>query len=219
MRLLIVEDDAMIGESLQRGLKADGHAADWVQRGEDALAAVLSRDYDMVLLDLGLPDKPGLEVLSDLRAAGNETPVVILTAKDAVGDRVGGLDAGADDYIVKPFSFEELEARMRAVQRRRQGRSDKLSTSGVVTLNSLTKELSYQGQTGVLSQREFAIMEALLARPGLVLSRAQLEERLYGWNEEVGSNAVEVHIHQLRKKFGKDIIRNMRGLGYMVAKS
>ena len=219
MRLLIVEDDPMIGESLQRGLKADGHAVDWVQRGDDAAAAAAGRGYDMVLLDLGLPGKTGLEVLAEMRGAGDETPVVILTAKDAVGDRVSGLDTGADDYLVKPFSFEELEARMRAVQRRRQGRSDALAVSGAVSLNSLTKELTYAGQTAVLSQREYAIMEALLGRPGLILSRAQLEERLYGWNEEVGSNAVEVHIHQLRKKFGKDVIRNMRGLGYMAAKS
>ena len=219
MRLLIVEDDLMIGESLQKGLKSDGYAADWVQRGDEALQALGNDVYDMVLLDLGLPGLSGLEVLAALRRNGNAVPVLILTARDAVGDRVAGLDAGADDYLMKPFSLEELEARIRAIQRRKSGRAESISTVGGLSLNALTKELSYNGETQVLSQREFAIMTALLGHPGVILSRAQLEERLYGWNEEVGSNAVEVHIHQLRKKFGKDVIRNVRGLGYTVGRA
>ena len=219
MRLLLVEDDQMIGESLQQALKADGYAVDWTQRGDEALQAVETKLYDIVLLDLGLPGVPGLEVLKKLRQGRDAVPVVIMTAKDTINDRVTGLDAGADDYLVKPFRLEELEARMRAVLRRRAGRSDPVMAFGQVSLNTQTKELSAGGKTELLSLREYAIMHALLERPGVVLSRSQLEERLYGWNEEVGSNAVEVHIHQLRKKFGHDIIRNIRGMGYTVQKS
>lgn len=219
MRLLLVEDDRMIGESLQQALKADGYAVDWTQRGDEALQAIETKLYDIVLLDLGLPGVPGLEVLKKIRQGRDAVPVVIMTAKDTVNDRVTGLDAGADDYLVKPFRLEELEARMRAVLRRRAGRSDPLMSFGQVSLNTQTKELSAGGKTDILSLREYAIMHALLERPGVVLSRSQLEERLYGWNEEVGSNAVEVHIHQLRKKFGHDIIRNIRGMGYTVQKS
>ncbi len=219
MRLLLVEDDQMIGESLQQALKADGYAVDWAQRGDDALQALETKVYDIVLLDLGVPGVPGLDVLRRLRQEKDAVPVLIMTAKDAVGDRVTGLDAGADDYLVKPFRLEELEARMRAILRRHAGRSDPLMVYGDVSLNPLTKELSCDGKTDVLSLREYAIMHALLERPGVLLSRSQLEERLYGWNEEVGSNAVEVHIHQLRKKFGRDLIRNIRGMGYTVQKS
>ncbi len=219
MRLLLVEDDQMIGESLQQALKADGYAVDWTQRGDEALQALETKVYDIVLLDLGIPGVPGLDVLKKVRQGKDQVPVLIMTAKDAVGDRVAGLDAGADDYLVKPFRLEELEARMRAILRRHAGRSDPLMVFGDVSLNPLTKELSCEGKADVLSLREYAIMHALLERPGVVLSRSQLEERLYGWNEEVGSNAVEVHIHQLRKKFGRELIRNIRGMGYTVQKS
>lgn len=217
MRLLVIEDDLMIGESLHRALRADGYAVDWLRDGNDALAALKDTTYDFVLLDLGLPGISGIEVLKSLRRAHNDVPVMILTARDDVDDRVQGLDNGADDYLVKPFSLQELEARMRAVMRRKTGRSEPAIQCGALQLNPVTKELSYGDVTAQLSAREYAIMHALMERPGSVLSRAQLEERLYGWNEEVGSNAVEVHIHQIRKRYGKDVIRNIRGMGYMAA--
>lgn len=218
MRLLVIEDDLMIGESLHRALRADGYAVDWLRDGNDAMAALKDNTpYDFVLLDLGLPGMSGIDVLKSLRRAHNDVPVMILTARDDIDDRVQGLDNGADDYLVKPFSLQELEARMRAVMRRKTGRSEPGIQCGALLLNPITKELSYGDITSQLSAREYAIMHALMERPGSVLSRAQLEERLYGWNEEVGSNAVEVHIHQIRKKYGKDVIRNIRGMGYMAA--
>jgi len=219
MRLLVVEDDIMIGESLQQALRADGYAVDWTQNGDEAKQALRDSIYDLVLLDIGLPGATGIEILQSLRRMKNDVSVLIITARDSIGDRVTGLDAGADDYLVKPFSLEELEARIRAITRRKAGRSDPVVNYGPFMLNPVTKEFAYDGRAETLSQREFAIMGALLERPGAVLSRAQLEERLYGWNEEVGSNAVEVHIHQLRKRFGKDVIRNIRGIGYTVQKA
>ncbi len=217
MRLLVVEDDLMIGESLQHALKAGGYAVDWTQNGDEALLALKDSSYDLVLLDLGLPGKSGIDVLHSLREKKNNVPVLILTARDTVSDRVAGLDGGADDYLAKPFSLEELEARIRAILRRKSGGSGPLILCGALELNPVTKELACGKTAAQLSAREYAIMHALMERPGAILSRAQLEERLYGWNEEVGSNAVEVHIHALRKKFGKDIIRNIRGMGYMAA--
>jgi two-component system, OmpR family, response regulator QseB len=218
MRLLLVEDDTMIGDSVRQGLRQDGFAVDWVQDGEAAELALRTTEYALILLDLGLPQKSGLEVLSTLRRTGNPIPVLILTARDAVADRVRGLDDGADDYLVKPFALDELAARIRALLRRHSGRADPLVTYGDLILNPATHQVTWRGQEVALSGREFAVLQALLERPGAVLSRVQLEERLYGWEEEVASNAVEVHIHHLRHKLDPALIRTIRGVGYMVPK-
>jgi two-component system, OmpR family, response regulator QseB len=217
MRLLLVEDDTMIGESVRKGLRQDGFAVDWVQDGRTAEVAAGDAVYDLILLDLGLPKKSGLEVLKAMRRAGNRTPVLILTARDAVADRVAGLDAGADDYLIKPFDLEELGARIRALLRRNSGRIAPVIEVGALTLDPASHDVRLHGQPVSLSAREFALLLAFLDRPGAVLSRAQLEEKLYGWNEEIESNAVEVYIHALRKKLGPDLIKNVRGVGYMVA--
>ena len=219
MRLLLVEDDRMIGESVQKGLRQDGFSVDWVQDGRSAELALETEPYDCMLLDLGLPKKDGLELLAGLRARHNAVPVVIITARDAVPERIKGLDSGADDYLVKPFDLDELAARVRAVVRRREGRAEPVIEHLGVTLRPSTHEASFEGRPLVLSQREFAVLEALLTRPGAILSRAQLEERIYGWGEEVESNAVEVFVHGLRRKLGADFIRTVRGAGYMVPKS
>jgi two-component system response regulator QseB len=216
MRLLLVEDDAMIGEAVRTGLRKQGLAVDWVQDGAAAKTALSTETFDLVLLDLGLPRMDGLQVLKWLRGTGSTVPVLIITARDSVNDRIKGLDAGADDYIVKPFDFDELAARVRAVLRRRSGRADNVVEHLGVTLDPASHEVRREGEPINLSHREFALLEALLERPGQVLSRAQLEERLYGWGEEVESNAVEVHIHNLRKKLGADYIQNVRGVGYKV---
>jgi two-component system, OmpR family, response regulator QseB len=218
MRLLLVEDDSMIGESVRKALRQDGFTVDWVLDGQAAEIAVGSEAYDLLLLDLGLPKKSGLDVLKSLRQSGNRIPILILTARDAVADRVKGLDAGADDYLVKPFDFEELEARIRALCRRQSGRVDSIIKVGDVTLNSASHEVHLKGEPVILSGREFALLAAFLDRPGAVLSLTQLEEKIYGWGDEVGSNAVEVYIHALRKKLGADFIKNVRGVGYMVPK-
>lgn len=218
MRLLLVEDDTMIGDSVRQGLRQDGFAVDWVQDGETAELALRTTEYALILLDLGLPKKSGLEVLRTLRRTGNPIPVLILTARDAVADRVRGLDDGADDYLVKPFALDELAARIRALLRRHSGRADPLITYGDLILNPATHQVTWRGQDVALSGREFAVLQALLERPGAVLSRVQLEERLYGWEEEVASNAVEVHIHHLRHKLDPALIRTIRGVGYMVPK-
>jgi two-component system, OmpR family, response regulator QseB len=224
MRVLLVEDDAMIGASVRAGLKQDGFAIDWVTDGraaENALALDrVQRVYDLVLLDLGLPEKGGLEVLRGLRAHGQDVPVLIMTARDAVADRVAGLDAGADDYLVKPFDLDELAARIRALHRRRSGRADALVRhrhgEHEITLDPARREVRRDEEPVTLSAREFAVLEALLERPGAVLSRAQLGEKLYGWDEEPGSNTIEVYVHGLRKKLGADFIRNVRGVGYAI---
>jgi two-component system response regulator QseB len=216
MRLLLVEDDPMIGESVRQGLRQDGFAVDWTRDGRDAELALGTEPYALLLLDLGLPGKSGLDLLAGLRRRGNGIPVLVLTARDTVTDRVRGLDAGADDYLVKPFDLKELSARIRALLRRRAGRSRPQTVFGALTLDPVTHEVTYRGKPVVLSAREFALLQALLEKPGSVLSRAQLEERLYGWEEEVESNAVEVHIHNLRKKLDPEILRNVRGVGYMV---
>jgi two-component system response regulator QseB len=216
VRVLLVEDDPMIGESIRAGLRHDGYVVDWVQDGRAAELALEGEPYALVLLDLGLPRKDGLSVLAGLRNRKERVPVLILTARDAVAERVRGLDAGADDYLVKPFDLDELAARMRAVLRRNAGRAEPLVTHGALTLNPLTHEVAHRGRAVPVSAREFALLEALLQRPGATLSRAQLEERLYGWGEEVASNAVEVHIHNLRKKLGEDLIRTVRGIGYAI---
>jgi two-component system response regulator QseB len=218
MRLLLAEDDRMIGESVQRGLKQDGFAVDWVPDGRAAELALAENVHDLVVLDLGLPRKEGLDVLRSMRRRGDTRPVLIVTARDAVTDRVAGLDAGADDYLVKPFELTELAARIRALLRRSAGRAEPVVAYGDIELFPVTREVRLRAEPVALSPREFAVLEALLARPGAILSRAQLEEKLYGWNEEVESNAVEVHIHALRRKLGADAIRNVRGVGWMIAK-
>ncbi|MGW8182393.1 MAG: response regulator [Burkholderiales bacterium] len=216
MRLLLVEDDPMIGEGVLAGLRQDGFAVDWVRDGQAAELAIENDVYDLVVLDLGLPRKDGLEVLSAMRAKGNTVPVLILTARDAVPDRIRGLDRGADDYVAKPFDLDELAARVRALLRRRAGRAEPVITHGDLVINPSTREASLAGRPLTLSAREFALLEALLDRPGAVLSRAQLEERIYGWGEEVESNTVEVYVHSLRKKLGTGFIRNVRGVGYTI---
>jgi len=218
MRLLLVEDDAMIGESVAAGLRLAGHAVDWVQDGRAAEAALAAPGHDLVLLDLGLPRKAGLDVLKGLRAGGSDLPVLIITARDAVTDRIAGLDAGADDYLVKPFDLDELAARIRAVARRHAGRAAPVIEYGALRFDPATRQASVGGAVVALAARELAVLEALLERPGAVLSRAQLEERLYGWREEIESNTVEVHIHALRRKLGAGLIRTLRGVGYMLVK-
>ena len=216
MRLLLVEDDRMLGASVQRGLGLQGHAVDWVQDGQAAEAALAGEPYDVVLLDLGLPLKGGMEVLRAHRRRGGPTPVLILTAQDAVADRVAGLDAGADDYLTKPFDLDELAARVRALQRRGEGRASPLVEHGALVLDPAAHEVRLEGAPVALSRREFEILHALLEHPGRPVSRARLEERLYGWADQVESNAVEVHVHALRKKLGADLIKTLRGVGYVV---
>lgn len=217
MRLLLVEDDPMIGEGIRDGLGQEGFAVDWVRDGAAAETALGAEPYAAVLLDLGLPRKGGLEVLRAARAQRNDVPILVITARDAVADRIRGLDAGADDYLVKPFDLDELAARVRALVRRAEGRAEPVLRHGAIVLNPATRAVTLDGRPVALSGREFALLHALMARPGMVLSRAQLEERLYGWGEEVGSNAVEVHIHNLRRKLGAGTIRNVRGVGYTIA--
>jgi two-component system OmpR family response regulator/two-component system response regulator QseB len=217
MRLLLVEDDRMIGESLRASLRQEGHAVDWVRDAEAATATLASERFDFVLLDLGLPRGDGLTVLGAVRARGDATPVIVLTARDGPGDRVAGLDAGADDYLVKPFDLDELLARIRAVQRRQSGRAQPRLQHAGVSVDPATRQVTRHGQSVLLSAREYAVLEALMQRPGAVLTRAQIEDRLYGWGEEIESNAVTVYVHQLRKKLGADFIRSMRGVGYFLA--
>ena len=218
MRLLLVEDDSMIGEAARQGLRQEGHTVDWVRDGREADAAVAAAPYDAVLLDLGLPRRDGLSLLKSWRAHNVKVPVLIITARDAVSDRVSGLDAGADDYLVKPFDLDELSARVRAVARRRSGRAESVIRIGELEIESSTKQVRWKGADVTLSPREYALLEALANRPGAYLTRAQLEERLYGWDEEIASNAVEVHIHGLRRKLDPELIRNVRGMGYTLAK-
>jgi two-component system OmpR family response regulator/two-component system response regulator QseB len=227
MRLLLVEDDRMIGDSLRQALKIEGHAVDWVYDLAAARTTLQTERFDAILLDLGLPDAPGapvrptggIELLKQQRARGDATPVIVLTARDALPDRVTGLDAGADDYLVKPFELDELLARLRAVLRRHAGRADSALEHAGVRLDPATREVTKDGAPVLLSAREFAVLEALMQRPGAVLSRAQLEDRLYGWGDAVESNAVSVYVHQLRKKLGAVFIQSMRGVGYFLARS
>jgi len=209
----------MIGESLCKALRQYGYTVDWMQDGQSADNAAQSTQYDLILLDLGLPRKSGLEVLAALRRRKDHTPVLVLTARDAVADRVKGLDAGADDYLIKPFDLDELEARIRALLRRQSGRADLLMRCGDLCLNPVTHEVTLSDVNIALSSREYALLQTLLDRPGVVFSRAQLEEKLYGWSDEIGSNTVEVYIHSLRKKLGADMIKNVRGVGYMLPKA
>jgi DNA-binding response OmpR family regulator len=218
MRILVVEDDALIGRALVRSLKRIGATVDIVRNGVDGLAALQRESYSAALLDLGLPQKSGLQLLKELRASNNATPVLIVTARDDVETRVAGLDLGADDFIVKPFDFEELAARMRAVLRRHAGHISSEIRAADITLNLATREIRYGGTTQVLPAREYALLRALMERPGAILSRTQLEDALYGWGDEVESNAVDVLIYYIRRKFGKGIIKNVRGVGWMVPK-
>jgi DNA-binding response OmpR family regulator len=216
MRLLLVEDDTMIGDAVLDLLRGEHHAVDWTRDAESAEAALRAQAYDLVLLDLGLPRKDGLSLLKDLRARQLRTPVLITTARDAVADRIAGLDAGADDYLLKPYDLDELLARIRALTRRAAGRAEPLYEHGGVRVNLVTREVSVNGAAVQLYAREWAVLEALITRPGVVLSRGQLEDKLYGWKEEISSNAIEVYVHGLRKKLGASLIQNVRGVGYRV---
>jgi two-component system response regulator QseB len=216
VRLLLVEDDPMLGASVRRGLELAGHAVDWVRDGDEAAVAIRGEPYEVVLLDLGLPGRGGLDVLREVRARKNAVPVLVLTARDAVADRVAGLDAGADDYLVKPFDLDELSARVRALARRGRGRAEPVLEHRGLRLDPAAHEVTLDGEPVVLSAREFALLEALLEHPGRPLSRARLEERLYGWSDGVESNAVEVHVHALRRKLGARWIKTLRGVGYVV---
>jgi DNA-binding response OmpR family regulator len=218
MRILLVEDDALIGRSLTRAFQDIGVAIDWARTGTDALVALRAETYTATLLDLGLPGKAGLDILKEMRSARDSTPVLIVTARDDVETRIAGLDLGADDFIVKPFDFDELAARLRAVARRHAGHATSQIHSSEIALNLATYEASYGGISKQLPPREFALLQALMERPGAILSRKQLEDALYGWGSEVESNAVEVLIYYLRRKFDKHIIHNVRGIGWRVAK-
>ncbi|MBZ0225589.1 MAG: response regulator transcription factor [Comamonas sp.] len=217
MRVLLVEDDPMIGDAVHGALKDAACAADWVRDGRVALDTLATQRYDLVLLDLGLPGQDGLEVLARLRARKDAVPLIVITARDGLDVRLRGLDGGADDYVIKPFEMAELLARMRAVLRRKGGHGAPVLGNGIISLDPVTREASVTGAEPVrLSQREFALLQALLLRPGAILSRGELEDRIYGWGEEVESNAVEFLIHALRRKLGGDAIRNVRGVGWMV---
>ena len=218
MRVLLVEDDRMIGEAIESALQDAAYAVDWTHDGLSALVAIENQSYDIMLLDLGLPKKDGLQVLSSLRTKGNLIPVLIISARDAVEDRIKGLDAGADDYVLKPFEMTELLARMRAVLRRKGGVAKPVMSNGLILLDPTTREAVVGGNTVRLSAREFSLLHTLMIRPGAILSRSDLEDRVYGWNEEVESNAIEFLIHALRKKLGNNAIKNVRGVGWMVSK-
>ena len=216
MRILLVEDDALLGDGLAAGLKLAGWSVDWVRDGEAARLALLDQNYDGCVLDLGLPRRDGVSVLKDLRGRGDATPVLILTARDTRDDKVAGLDAGADDYLTKPFDLLELQARLRALTRRAGGQAAPTLTHADVTLDPAARSVTREGQVVTLSAREYALLHDLLAHKGRIRARAELEESLYAWGEEVESNTVEVYIHHLRKKLGSDFIRTVRGLRYVV---
>jgi two-component system OmpR family response regulator len=216
MRVLLIEDDRMVGDAVEQALKDAAYAVDWVIDGETAIQAARSETYELALLDLGLPKADGREVLRRLRSLDRKLPVIIVTARDGVDDRIEGLDLGADDYLIKPFEVRELLARMRAVLRRDGSGSPALLSNGKLALDPATREASFAGEHAQLTAREFALLQALLARPGTILSRSELERQIYGWNEEVESNAIEFLIHTIRRKLGAAVIRNVRGVGWMV---
>ena len=218
MRILLVEDDSLLGEGLLSGLQRENYSVDWVKNGETALSAISSTDYNAVILDIGLPKMSGLDVLRQSRKQGKVLPILILTAQDAVSDRITGLDAGADDYLTKPFEFEELCARLRALTRRSRGLAEKNICYKNIEIDTAAHNVTHDGKPIQLSRREFSLLEELLSSTGRVLSRSQLEDKLYSWGDEVGSNAIEVHIHHLRKQFGSDLIKTVRGVGYIVPK-
>lgn len=215
MRLLLVEDDELLGDGVCMGLTQYGYVVDWVKDGQSALQAILLESFDTIVLDLGLPKRSGLEVLKAARAQNITTPVLILTAKDLVEDRVKGLDCGADDYLVKPFDLEELSARIRALQRRTSSRTDTTISFAGITIDPAARQAYLDNEALSLSRREFALLQKLLENPGKVISKEQLVQTLYGWGDEIDSNALEVHIHNLRKKLGKELIRTIRGVGYI----
>ena len=219
MRILLVEDDAMVGKALALGLTRAGFAVDWVTEGRAAELALGNGVYDLAVLDLGLPKMDGMAVLATLRRNGNGVPVLIASARDTVEDRIDGLEAGADDYLLKPFELNELIARIRAILRRHSGSGSPLLKAGSIVMDVGRKLVTRDGEAVDLSAKEFAVLEALMQRPGKVLSRDELEEAVYGWKDEIGSNAVEVHLHRLRKKLGTDAIKNIRGVGYKVVGS
>ena len=221
MRILLVEDDKMIAEAVSNGLKTARYAVDWVNNGNTAEQALNSQQYDLVLLDLGLPGQDGLQVLKHLRQDKNNTPVLIVTARDDLDSRLAGLDGGADDYIIKPFDLSELLARIRAVLRRQSGQSTPLLSNGAITLNPTNYQVTLADQLMPieLSNKEFAILQALMTRPGIIHSRADLEDKIYAWGDEVESNAIDFLIHALRKKIGKEHIKNVRGVGWLVSKN
>ncbi|BDT74214.1 transcriptional regulatory protein QseB (plasmid) [Comamonadaceae bacterium OS-4] len=218
MRVLLVEDDRMIGDAVHQALKDAAYAVDWVRDGQSAINTLESQTYGLVLLDLGLPKRDGMEVLRSIRGKDNPVPVLVITARDTLEDRIGGLDGGADDYVLKPFEMAELLARMRAVVRRKGGVAGPVLSNGLIFLDPVSKEVTIDAKPTRLSGREFSLLHALMVRPGAILSRADLEDRIYGWNEEVESNAVEFLIHALRKKLGSNAIQNVRGMGWMVSK-
>ena len=217
MRLLLVEDDTLLGDGIRAGLMLAAYAVDWVQDGKMALLALADHSYDACVLDLGLPGKDGLTVLREMRGRGDQTPVLLLTARDTADDKIAGLDHGADDYLTKPFDLGELQARIRALIRRAGGKAQPLLEHRGVSLDPASKRVNFNGQEVPLSAREYALLHALLSHPGHIRSRSQLEESLYAWGDEAGSNTVEVYIHHLRKKFGADFIKTVRGLGYQLA--
>jgi two-component system response regulator QseB len=214
MKVLLIEDDRMIGWGLSRGLTDEGFAVDWLDDGDAAAVACSERSYDAAILDLGLPSRDGLQVLAELRSHGNTLPIVVLTARNSVAERIKGLDAGADDYLCKPFDFDELVARLRAVLRRRAGQTIPILAYRDLTLNPTTRRVAFKGDLLSLSAKEFALLEILLQRPGVVITPAQLRDKLYGWDKDVESNTVEVYIHSLRRKLGHEYIENIRSVGY-----
>ena len=216
MRILLVEDDPMLGEAVRDGLRQEGYVVDWVQDGGTALAALSTSNFSALVLDLGLPDGDGLSVLRWLRQHGETTPVVIVTARDRVSDRIGGLDAGADDYLIKPFDIDELGARLRAITRRVDGCAESQLTAGEVVLDLRQRTVTFQGAPAALTAREYAVVELLMRKAGCLVSRAEIEEELYGFDDHIASNAIEVHIHNLRRKLGPGFITNLKGRGYRV---
>lgn len=219
MRILLVEDDSLLGEGIRVGLRQDGYAVDWVTTGEAAERALATESFDLLVLDLGLPGRDGLSVLRQLRRGGNDTPVIILTARDTVADRVQGLDLGADDYLTKPFDLDELGARARALIRRSRGRATPVLEHGSLTLDPASHRVTYAGQIVEMSPREFTLLRILMENATKVVSKTRLQETLYGWDQDIESNAVEVHIHHLRKKLDADLIKTVRGVGYTLGDS
>ena len=218
MRILLVEDDLALGEGIRTALKPEGYTVDWLQDGVSALHALSHERFELVILDLGLPRMDGLQLLKQLRGAANPLPVLVLTARDATADRIAGLDAGADDYLTKPFDVAELKARLRALLRRSFNRPQPALEYRGISLDPVSQEVCYQGRVINLPRKEFLLLHELIAQPGRVLTRDRLQQALYGWDEEVESNALEVHIHHLRKKFFSELIRTVRGVGYLVDK-
>jgi len=218
VRILLVEDDALLGEGVCAGLRREDNSVDWVKNGETALSAMTETMYDCVILDIGLPRMNGLEVLQQMRSSNNDTPVLILTAQDDISDRVKGLDAGADDYLIKPFEFAELCARLRALTRRTRGMSSETLQYKDITVDTVAHTVKYHDQPVLLSRREFSLLFELITNQGRVLSRHHLEQKLYSWGDEIESNTIEVYIHHLRKKFYPELVSTVRGIGYIVAK-